>query len=252
MSTAFGRRDARSREGDNGKAPRMPGETLLHKTLKKEACRWLLRCGYRCIAAEVRVRPIGIIDAVGTGIFRPYHNYLGLSRTLPQVCFIEAKASRADFLRDCGLRTAECGLGGDEPEISNLESEILNPRSEIRNDAALGKFKSCLARPMANLHYVIAPAGLIQKKELPPRWGLLAVGEAGVCVVVRAEWQEAAAVSHVESAIARTLTDDIYRADARALNSVNREVFSRQQALAERIRSVRPQTMLSTVPYRPA
>ena len=56
--------------------------------------------GYRCIAAEVRLRPLGIIDAVGTGIFRPYHNYLYIGRELPQVCFIECKASRADFLRD--------------------------------------------------------------------------------------------------------------------------------------------------------
>ena len=33
----------------------MPGETDLHKTLKKEACRWLYKMGYRCIAAEVAV-----------------------------------------------------------------------------------------------------------------------------------------------------------------------------------------------------
>src|SRR3954465_7144302 len=76
------------------------GETDLHKTLKKEACRWLFRMGYRCIAAEVRLPPTGIIDAVGTGVFRPYHNYLSIPRELPQVCFIECKASRADFLRD--------------------------------------------------------------------------------------------------------------------------------------------------------
>src|SRR5438105_6558388 len=79
----------------------MPGETDLHKTLKKEACRWLFRMGYRCIAAEVRLPPLGIIDAVGTGVFRPYHNYLYVQRELPQVCFIECKASRSDFLRDC-------------------------------------------------------------------------------------------------------------------------------------------------------
>src|SRR6187455_2918120 len=79
----------------------MPGETDLHKTLKKEACRWLYRMGYRCIAAEVRLRPLGIIDAVGTGVFRPFHNYLFIPRELPQVCFIECKASRGDFLSDC-------------------------------------------------------------------------------------------------------------------------------------------------------
>src|SRR3954464_7874094 len=78
----------------------MPGETDLHKTLKKEGCRWLYRMGYRCIAAEVRLKPIGIVDAVGTGVFRAFHNYLFIPRDLPQVCFIECKASRADFLRD--------------------------------------------------------------------------------------------------------------------------------------------------------
>src|SRR5215468_5461086 len=80
----------------------MAGETDLHKTLKREACRWLFRMGYRCIAAEVRLPPLGIIDAVGTGLFRAYNNYLALPREVPQVCFVECKASRADFLRDNG------------------------------------------------------------------------------------------------------------------------------------------------------
>src|SRR3982750_1664473 len=79
---------------------RMPGETELHKTLKKEACRWLFRSGYRAIAAEVRLKPLGIIDAVGTGLFRPYSNYLAVPREMQQVCFVECKASRGDFLRD--------------------------------------------------------------------------------------------------------------------------------------------------------
>ena len=62
----------------------MPGETNLHKTLKKEACHWLFKMGYRAIAAEVRLRPVGIIDAVGTGLFSPYHNYLSVGRAMPQ------------------------------------------------------------------------------------------------------------------------------------------------------------------------
>src|SRR5206468_6916421 len=78
----------------------MPGETDLHKTLKKEACRWLFRTGYRCVAAEVKLKPLGIIDAVGTGVFRAWHNHLCSPRELQQTCFIECKASRADFLRD--------------------------------------------------------------------------------------------------------------------------------------------------------
>ena len=98
---------------------------------------------------------------------------------------------------------------------------------------------------MANLHYVLAPAGLIQKKDLPPRWGLLSFGEAGISVVVRSEWQETSRTEYVESAIARTLTGDIYRADSRAMNSVNREIFAQQQQLAERIRSVRPSAFVA-------
>src|SRR3954462_941602 len=190
----------------------MPGETELHKTLKKEACRWLYRMGYRCIAAEVRLKPLGIIDAVGTGIFRPYHNYLFIPRELPQVCFIECKASRADFLRD----TTE----GGQLCLSFMERKGNNrrgvPKRRLRQSVGLGKFKACLAQPMANVHYILAPQGVVTKKELPPRWGLLSFGPGGINVVVRPEWQECARCEHVEGAVARTLTGDIYRADDRA------------------------------------
>lgn len=221
----------------------MPGETDLHKTLKKEACRWLYRMGYRCIAAEVKLPPLGIIDAVGTGLFRPYASELAVPREVHQVCFIEAKASRADFLRD---------MVGEEQMLFALDERTRTLRVKRRRRTrraaaarALGKFRSCLMRPMANLHYVLAPAGMLQKKDLPPRWGLLSYGEAGVHVVVRPEWQEVADVGYVESAIARTLTGDIYRADARAMNSVNREIFAQQQSLADRIRSIRPHIVLA-------
>ena len=222
----------------------MPGETDLHKTLKKEACRWLYRMGYRCIAAEVRLKPLGIIDAVGTGIFRPFHNYLFQARELPQTCFIEAKASRADFLRDKS-EDGQLQLCMME-RMQNLKGRKRKRR--LRQNIGLGKFDSCLTQPMANLHYVMAPVGLLQKKDLPPRWGLLSLGEGGVNVVVRADWQECARTEFVESAIARTLTGDIYRADDRAISSVNRELFAQQQMLAGRIRSLRPQVILAPVP----
>ncbi len=217
----------------------MPGETELHKTLKKEACRWLFRNGYRCIAAEVRLRPLGIVDAVGTGIFRPYHNYLCIPRDLPQVCFIECKASRSDFLRDHS-NDGQLMLCLMERQNNNRRSGRRRGGRRLRQSVGLGKFAACLMQPLANLHYVLAPAGLLKKTDLPPRWGLLTSSEAGVSVVVRAQWQETADIGFVESAIARTLTGDIYRADDRALNSVNREVFARQQVLAERIRTIRP------------
>jgi len=226
----------------------MPGETDLHKTLKKEACRWLYRMGYRCIAAEVRLKPLGIIDAVGTGVFRPFHNYLFQPRELPQVCFVECKASRADFLRDKS-EDGQLTLCMMERQ-RNLRAKRRKGGGarRLRQTVGLGKFDSCLMRPMANLHYVLAPVGLLQKKDLPPRWGLLSFGPTGIHVTVRADWQELARTEYVESAIARTLTGDIYRADDRAINSVNRELFAQQQMLAGRIRGLRPQVVLAPPP----
>jgi hypothetical protein len=224
---------------------RVPGETDLHKTLKKEASRWLFRMGYRCIAAEVRLKPLGIIDAVGTGLFRPWHNYLCAPYELPQACFIECKASRADFLRDQsndGQMTL-CMLERKRNLSNKRRGKGRRGRRELRQSVGLGKFDACLAQPMANLHYVLAPAGIIKKADLSPRWGLLSFGEGGISVVVRAEWQECARSEFVESAIARTLTGDIYRADDRALASVNREILAQQVQLAERIRNVRSQML---------
>ena len=221
----------------------MPGETDLHKTLKKEACRWLYRMGYRCIAAEVRLPPVGIVDAVGTGVFRAYHNYLGVAREMSQCCFVECKASRADFLRDTdqdGQMMLEL-----EKRQNAFRLRSRRRRSKGRARIRLGKFNTCIVSPLANLHYILAPAGIIQKKDLPARWGLLTMGESGIGVTVRAEWQEACRVEYVESSIARTLTGDIYRADDRAMNSINREIFAQQQSLAERIRSIRPQIVLA-------
>lgn len=216
----------------------MPGETQLHKTLKKEACRWLFAQGYRSVAAEVRVHPVGVIDAVGAGQFRAYHNYLAVPYLLPQTVFIECKASRSDFGRDLPpdgqlalcLSTMRCD--GRKRGVPR--------RRKLRGQGLLGKFGSCLLTPMANLHYVLAPAGLLKKAELPARWGLLTLGDSGVSVTVRADWVECACTEPVEAQIARTLTADIFRADDRALGSINRELFAQQRDLAERIRAIKP------------
>ena len=219
----------------------MPSETDLHKTLKKEACRWLHRVGYRCIAAEVKLPPLGIVDAVGTGVFRPFHNHLIAGRELQQVSIIECKASRADFLRD---------LDHDGRMLFELTRALGNSRGLTRRRRrldlrGLGKFKSCLLYPLANIHYLLAPTGIIQKKDLPPRWGLLSYGQGGISVVVKANWIETVRAASVETAIARTLTADIYNADLRAVNSINREIFAQQQQLAQRIRGMRPQIVLA-------
>jgi hypothetical protein len=218
----------------------MPGESDLHKTLKKEACRWLMRMGYRCIAAEVRLPPLGIVDAVGTGVFRPYHNYLAIPRDVPQVCFVECKATRSDFLRDCS-NDGQMHLCMMERR-RNRRRRAVRP---LRQRLGLGKFDACLMQPMANLHYILAPAGIVQKKDLSPRWGLLSFSPTGIGVVVKPLWQESARCEYVESAIARTLTGDIFRADDRAIASVNRELFAQQMALADRIRAIRPRAVFA-------
>jgi hypothetical protein len=231
-----------------GKGVPMAGETDLHKTLKKEACRWLLRMGYRCIAAEVRLPPVGIVDAVGTGIFRAYHNYLFIPKPLQQVCFIECKATRSDFLRDCS--------NDGQLHLCMMERKRNQKKSRrgrtLRQAVGLGKFDTCLMQPMANIHYVLAPAGIVRKIDLAPRWGLLSYGETGVSVVVKALWQETARCEYVESSIARTLTGDIFRADDRAIASVNRELFAQQMALAERIRSIRPRAVFAPLVDQPS
>ena len=234
----------------------MAGETDLHKTLKKEACRWLFKVGYRCVAAEVRLKPLGIIDAVGSGVFQAWHNHITAPYELPQVCFIECKASRADFLRDVSedgqlkLAFTERRANGKRKQKSERLTALPwdpNPppvrklrRRSLRQCVGLGKFDSCLMQPMANVHYILAPSGMIKKDELPARWGLLSFGESGIHVVQKAQWQENSKAHLVESAIARTLTCDIYRADDRAMNSVNRAIFAQQQNIAERIRAIKP------------
>lgn len=214
----------------------MRGETDLHKLLKKEACRWLHRTGYQCVAAEVRLKPLGIIDAVGTGVLPAgLHQHAGKG-SVHQTCFIECKASRSDFQRD---------LSNDgQMQLCLLERRtnlkvIRKRKNMLRQHVGLGKFAACLLQPMANVHYILAPAELIKKADVPPRWGLLSLGASGISVIVKAPWQDCCHGAYVESAIARTLTGDIYRADDRAMNSVNREIMIAQQKLAARIREIK-------------
>jgi len=219
----------------------MPGETDLHKLLKKEACRWLYRNGYQCIAAEVRLKPLGIIDAVGTGVFAPGLHHHASRRSVHQMCFVECKASRTDFLRDLS-NEGQMQLCLSE-RSTNLR--VKRRRGSLRQHVGLGKFAACLLQPMANLHYILAPAELLKKVDVPPRWGLLTLGPGGVSVIIKAAWQDCCHCNYVESAIARTLTGDIYRADDRAMMSVNHEIFQSQQKLAARIREVKAMSVFS-------
>ena len=127
---------------------------------------------------------------------------------------LSARRPRSDFLRDCS--------NDGQLELSIMERKGNRRRKtgeSCRQNVGLGKFDSCLMQPMANLHYVLAPAGVVQKSDLSPRWGLLSYGETGVSVVVKPCGRNRPRSQYVESAIARTLTGDIFRADDRAVAS---------------------------------
>jgi hypothetical protein len=211
------------------------GETQTHKTLKKEACRWLFRTGYRAVAAEVRLHPLGIVDAVGVGLFGPFINHLKDGGTRVQTCIVECKASRSDFLRDVS-NDGQMTLALMERKTNRRRKR----RKVLSQRVGLGKFDAAMLEPMANVHYILAPAGMLKKEEIPGRWGLLVMGDGGISVVKAAAWQESTRAGFVESAIARTLTADIYRADARAMESINREIAAQQFELAQKIRELTP------------
>lgn len=217
----------------------MAGETETHKLLKREACRWLYRSGYSAIAAEVRVMPLGIIDAVGTGLIGESRSHFHTRRPVHQICFVECKASRSDFTRDLSS-DGQLQLALMERAANTRRRKTKAHNRKLRQRVGLGKFDACLAQPLANLHYVLTPAGLLKEKDIPRRWGWLTFGTAGITIVRRAEWQETDAAAYVESAIARTLTMDIHRADDRAMHSVNRALMNQQLELAQRIRELKP------------
>lgn len=212
----------------------MAGESDLHRTLKKEACRWLFRNGYQCVAAEVRVRPLGIIDAVGTGILPQESSHHPARRRVHHATFIECKVSRGDFLRDQS-NGGQLSLCMSERR-ANAPRGANRRRSNLRQNLGLGKFLTCLMQPVANLHYLLAPAGLLKKRDVPPRWGLLSYGSGGISVVVTPVWQETGLGAYLEQCIARSLTADIFRADERAIASVNRDLLRSQQEFARRLR----------------
>ena len=154
----------------NGVPRAMPGETDLHKTLKKEACRWLFRMGYRCIAAEVRPEAARHHRRRRHGPFSAVSQLSRCGRAEPAaglLCRVQGLARRFSP-RPQRRRAAPLCFQDARAQPQTAEAQAPPPTGR-----RLGKFLSCLMQPMANLHYVLAPAGIVQKKDLPPRWGLL-------------------------------------------------------------------------------
>lgn len=192
------------------------GESDLHLNLKRAACRWLWEAGYAAIAEEVSVPGVGIVDAAAAGRWKKYNPRHAAFEREPtvdrfHVVFIECKAMRADFIRDCG-RQNQFAFALSE-RAKNLKRR--KPRQPRHASQALGKFDTCLVRPHANLHYVMTPPKLIRVEEIPRRWGLLVFDGTSTRVVRKPAWQEVADISGIEGAIARSLTSEQMCADTR-------------------------------------
>ena len=70
----------------------------------------------------------------------------------------------------------------------------------------------------ADLHYIMAPKGLIRRSELPPFWGLL--NESSETVVSAVQKQIRNNTTHVLRAIAKANTRDLMKAcDIRIANA---------------------------------
>ena len=64
--------------------------------------------------------------------------------------------------------------------LTERKVNLKNKRARrLRQSVGLGKFDACLMHPLANIHYVLAPAGMLQKKDLPQALGAAVAGRGG-------------------------------------------------------------------------
>jgi hypothetical protein len=176
-------------------------ETEEHWLLKQLALGWAYDRGFNCISFEVRApRSPYRVDVAG---YRPAKN-----QEPPTVALFECKQNRPDLARD-SVQTAaiEIELRGLQERRQNLERLLAvhypNARTPsslfpewdpfdpeqlphsgyrrlIRRIVALQrklegntKFERVTRYRLANVHFLVAPAGLVQLERVPPGWGLL-------------------------------------------------------------------------------
>ena len=180
----------------------VPGnETAEHWLLKRLALNWAYQRGFHCISFEVRApRSPYRVDVAG---YRP-----ASKEEAPIVALFECKHSRPDLNRDSAQTAAiEIELRALQERRQNLErllavhypdlrvSSSLFPewdtfdpeklphsgyRQLIRRILALQrklegntKFERVTRYRLANLHFLVAPVGLLRSERVPPGWGLL-------------------------------------------------------------------------------
>jgi hypothetical protein len=176
-------------------------ETEEHWLLKRLALGWAYRRGFNCISFEVRApRSPYRVDVAG---YRPAKD-----QEYPVVALFECKQNRPDLDRDSAQTAAvELELRGLQERRQNLERLLalhfpnartpsslfpdwdpFDPetlphsgyRRVIRKIMALQrklegntKFEKVTRYRLANLHFLVAPAGLVSSERVPPGWGLL-------------------------------------------------------------------------------
>ena len=214
-------------------------ETDLTYRLKWAAWRWLYSvAGCRAIGMEVRLEgPFGrVVDLVGIG-----KNNV--------VYIVEVKSSKGDLKRDDKTKSdrkrAEAQLKTLQ-DAANLTASVLNdarqnavhtakPDDDWREDPAYvsarrehknieeriaakertmrhfsTKFHDPRFLACADLHYIMAPANMINRSQLPPFWGLL--NERSETVVPAVQKQIRKNTTHVLRAIAIANTRDLMKA----------------------------------------
>ncbi|MBV9873640.1 MAG: hypothetical protein JO025_02830 [Verrucomicrobia bacterium] len=184
-----------------------PGnETEEHWLLKRLALGWAYEQGFNCISFEVRApRSPYRVDVAG---YRPAKD-----QESPIVALFECKQNRPDLNRDSAQTVAvETELRELQERRQNLErllavhfpsartSSSLFPewdpfdpetlphagyRRVLRRIVALQrklegntKFERVTRYRLANLHFLVAPAGLVRSERVPPGWGLLEAVES--------------------------------------------------------------------------
>ena len=198
------------------------GETPEHYALKLVAAAWLWRRGYRVIGTELEVGAFRV-DVAGA---------VPLDLRGTRVAVVEAKATRADFLRDhnhdreiarARARLPELRAEADRlvmasatrEEVKRAWRRMAEAHATLRHrrvdgtDVAPASKLTCAdLQRRTTERYVIAAEGVLVPEELPDGWGLLSPAGA---VLRRAadpgapEWVMPAAFSLAEQ-MARRMT----------------------------------------------
>ena len=176
-------------------------ETEEHWLLKRLALSWAYERGFNCISFEVRApRSPYRVDVAG---YRPANG-----QEFPIVALFECKQNRPDLDRDSAQTASiEIELRGLQERQQNLERLLAVHFPKARTPSSLfpewdpfdpeqlphsgyrrlirkimtlqhklegnTKFEKVTRYRLANLHFLVAPRGLVKPERVPPGWGLL-------------------------------------------------------------------------------